>query len=126
MFSLVSIPQRENPNAIFANDKLEVSYKLVNIVANTTINDVGYELNATTESDTQVKFAIDPEKNTYTSNGINHQKLLSSRTVNMEYLRDCTGSIYDQVACGARKFHIHAFEHHGVKHDSAASCQDWC
>ena len=55
--------------------------ELVDAVTNMTINDVGYELNAATASDAQVGFARNPEKNTHTSNGITHQKLLSIRTI---------------------------------------------
>ena len=81
MFSLAYSQQRENSNAIFANDKLKNSNELVNAVANMKINDVKYELNAATASDTLVEFARDPCEITHTSNGINHQNILSSRTI---------------------------------------------
>ena len=80
-FSPASISQRENLNVIFASEKLENSDDLFNTSANTTIDDVGYDLNTETKSDAQVEFARDPSKTTHTSNGITHQKLLSSRKI---------------------------------------------
>ena len=65
---------------IFASENLENPDDLVDAVVNMTINDVGYELNTSTASDAQVKFARDPDTITCISNVINHQKLLSSRT----------------------------------------------
>ena len=44
--------------------------KIVNVVKNTTINDVGYELNTAIASDTQVNLASDHDKVTHTSNRI--------------------------------------------------------
>ena len=63
MFSLVSIPQRENSNAIFASEKLENLDKLVDVVSNMAIKDVGYELNTETASDAKFEFASNSEKN---------------------------------------------------------------
>ena len=53
-FSLDSSSQREKLNAIFASEKLENSDNIVNAVTNMTINDVKYELNTATDSDSQV------------------------------------------------------------------------
>ena len=78
MCSLAPSSQRENQNAIFASEKLENLDDLVNAVKNMKINDVGYQLNTATASDSQVKFVINTYKITYTSNGDNHQKLLST------------------------------------------------
>ena len=81
-------PQRENSNAIFASDELQNSNNLVNAVAifdNITINDVVYELNAATVSDSQVEFARDSNGINHTNNGINHQKILSRRTIGIRH-----------------------------------------
>ena len=61
MFSIGFIPQIENLDVIFASEKLENPNKLVNTVTNMRINNVGYELNTATTSDTQVEFASDPD-----------------------------------------------------------------
>ena len=58
---------------------------LVNAVSNTTINDVRYELNSATASDTHLKISSNPDKNTHTNNGINHQKILSRRTIGIRH-----------------------------------------
>ena len=63
MFSLASIPQRENSNAIFACEKLENLDKLADVVSNMTIKDFGYELSTETLSDAKFEFASDSEKN---------------------------------------------------------------
>ena len=55
--SLASRSQRENPNAIFASEKLEKSDDLVDTVKDTTIEKVRYELNTETMSDAQVDLA---------------------------------------------------------------------
>ena len=72
MCSLASISQRENPNAIFASDKIGNLDDLVDAVANMTTNDAGYELNISTTSDTQVEFASNLDKITHISNGDTH------------------------------------------------------
>ena len=78
--SIVFSPQRENPNAMFASEKLENSNDLVNAVAsfeNMTINDVGYELNTETTSEAHVELASNPDVINHTKNGITHKNLLS-------------------------------------------------
>ena len=79
--SLAFIPQRENLNAIFASEKLENLNKPTKAVVNMAINDAVYELNTATASDAQVKFASNPDAITHTSNGINHQNVLSSQMI---------------------------------------------
>ena len=130
------IPQRENSNAIFASDKLQNSNNLVNAVAifdNITINDVVYELNAATVSDSQVEFARDSNGINHTNNRINHQNLLSSRMIRIwhkkvtvfastgkhNYWRYCIGTTGAQVACDARTFHGRGFKQNNGKQDSA-------
>ena len=53
-----------------------------------TINDSGYELNAATSGDAQVKFLRNPNKITHTRNVDTHQKLLISQTIGIfhEYI----------------------------------------
>ena len=68
--SLLSSSQRENLSAIFTSEKLEKSEKLVYAVNNMKINDVRYELNIETMSDSQVDLASDSDTVTHTSNGI--------------------------------------------------------
>ena len=79
--SLESSSWKENPNTIFASEKIENLDKLVNTVANMTINNISYELNTATPLDAQVGFAINKDKINLTSNRDNHQKLLSIRTI---------------------------------------------
>ena len=73
MGSLESVSQRENPNAIFKNGKLEKSDELVDTVKNTTIKYVGYELNTATASDIKFDLASDLNTDTHTRNGIMDQ-----------------------------------------------------
>ena len=99
-----------------------------------TISNFGYELNAATVSDAQVKVSSDPDRITHTNNVITHQNLLSSQMIEIrqkslcfassdgpKYLReqstvlvhkywDCTVTTDAQVACGARNCHGHNFE----------------
>ena len=85
MFSITFSQQRENLNAIFASKKLESSKEIVNAVANMTINNVGYELNAAIVSDAQVEFVSNLDGITCTKNGITHQNLLGSRMINIQH-----------------------------------------
>ena len=97
--SLESSSQRENSNAIFASEKLENSCNIVDAFKNMTIHDDLYELNTETASDAQVKFSINPDKSAYTSDGITHQKLLSSRTIGIfnEYIYVLPPPTYPQI-----------------------------
>ena len=81
MCILASSSQRENSNVIFAIEKLENSGHLVDALENMTINDIGYELNTETASETQVKFVSNPDKIIHTSNKYTHQKMLRSWTI---------------------------------------------
>ena len=75
-------------NEVFASEKLEDLNNIVNTVAsfeNMKINDVGYELNAATVRDAQVKFLRDPDRITHTNNEITHQNLLSSWTIGIRH-----------------------------------------
>ena len=55
--------------------------KLIDAINNLTINDIGYELNTETASDTQGDLTSDPDIVTHTRNIILHQQLLSCRTI---------------------------------------------
>ena len=71
-------------NAIFVSERLENSNKLVNTVTsfeNTTINDVGYELNTATSSGEKFKFASDLDRITHNSTGIAQKTLLNIRMI---------------------------------------------
>ena len=81
IFSIVFSPQRENSNTSFASEKLENQNKIVNVVVNTRINNVGYELNTATKIDAHVEFASNPDRITRINNGITQKKLLSSRMI---------------------------------------------
>ena len=81
MGSLESVSKRENPNAIFKNGKLEKPDELVDTVKNTTIKDVGYELNTATASDIKFDLASDLNTDTHTRNRIMDQELLSFWTI---------------------------------------------
>ena len=49
-----------------------------------TIEDVGYELNVDTTSDTQVEFASGPDRITHINNVIIHQNLFSSQMISIQ------------------------------------------
>ena len=90
-FSHVSSSHRENTDAIFTCEKLDISDKLVNAINNLTINDTIYELNKGTVSDAQGDLTTNSDTDTHTdkgidtvtrtNNGILDGKLLSFRTI---------------------------------------------
>ena len=63
--------------------KLEAgrSDKLVDVVKNIRIKNVGYDLNTATARDAKFNLVLDPDTVTHTSNVIMDQKLLSCRSI---------------------------------------------
>ena len=87
-FSIAFNPQRENPNAIFASEKIENLNELVKAVArleNMTINNVRYEFIAATASDTKVEFASNLDVINHTKNIITDQNVLSSLIIRIQH-----------------------------------------
>ena len=50
-----------------------------------TINNVGYELKASTTSGAQIELASDPDGISHTNNGVDHQNLLSIRMIGIRH-----------------------------------------
>ena len=76
-FSHVSSSQRENLDAIFTSEKLEIFDKIVDAINNLKINDSGYKLNTATAGDAQGNLTSNPDTVTHTINKFLDQKLLS-------------------------------------------------